>query len=692
MSVYDIFPVKEVSGNIVTFEDGADGIPMESLSAVIEPIQDLHGYANPWPAGGGANKCSYDTDYTPTAGVNNNTINLFSLTLAAGTYTFSCKQSVNVATSTRNTLVVNVGSNAAQYENSGTNYNPANLRHTITFTVSEESTVVFSIWCHTPSTAATYNEWQVESGSFTAYSPYSNICPISGRTGLSVYRTGKNLVDPAKKVATSTTTAKWYNDGTGFLLHGGQAYALSSNISTDATYFVYIYDMGGTQLAYGKWTATYTPAVDVYVYFQYYESGGAHLADAELQLELGSSATTYEPYNGNTYSVDWTTQAGTVYGGTVDVVTGLLTVDRAMYTFTGNEDFGIVSASQGFNYFRWYGSSFTNVVSGWNTSNNAIMSNYKVKNQLAYWYSGGVGEDNVAWTVKDYGGLCVRADQYADRTSFKASLAGQTLCYLLATPVTYQLTPQEIATLLGLNNIWATVAPITVKYHAQAQTENARIDSLFVDGVDMQADGWFLKWRSLSAPKPKTDYVSVWGRDGDIDLTENESDGQVFYENRNLMMDMVYIGEDWIEAYSELLDMLHGKECMVQFSNDPYWYWAGRIIASLYEHKPHSLAMSGIMFPYKLSVAKVIESATVTGLTESNAVDVVLPGSRMRVSPKVTVTAGSGDSVTLKWGGNTQALSAGTYYVRGLKVGSDDVTIKVYGTGTVNFEYRKGML
>jgi hypothetical protein len=271
-------------------------------------------------------------------------------------------------------------------------------------------------------------------------------------------------------------------------------------------------------------------------------------------------------------------------------------------------------------------------------------------------------------------------------------MSGVQLCYELATPITYQLTPQEVATLLGSNRVWSDAGYISLVYHTQADATPSSIDGLFINGEGLQADGWFLKWRKLAAPKPKTDFVSVWGRDGDIDLTESETDGQVFYENRELTMDMIYMGEDWTDAYSELLDMLHGKECAVQFSNDPYWYWAGRIIASLYEHKPHSLTMSGIMFPYKLSVAKVTRSATVSGAIESNGVDVVLPSSRMRVSPKVTVVAGTGESVTLKWGTKTQTLSAGTYYVRGLKVGSDDVTIKVWGTGTVTFEYRKGML
>lgn len=65
----EMLPTDTASGSIASFPDGADSVPVESLTVAIEPIQDLHGYSNPWPAGGGANKFSlylrpaYSSDY-----------------------------------------------------------------------------------------------------------------------------------------------------------------------------------------------------------------------------------------------------------------------------------------------------------------------------------------------------------------------------------------------------------------------------------------------------------------------------------------------------------------------------------------------------------------------------------------------------------------------------------------------------
>ncbi len=53
-------PHKETdSGGVVSFR--ADkALPLIRCVAQIEPVQDLHGYNSPWPAGGGANLLDLD--------------------------------------------------------------------------------------------------------------------------------------------------------------------------------------------------------------------------------------------------------------------------------------------------------------------------------------------------------------------------------------------------------------------------------------------------------------------------------------------------------------------------------------------------------------------------------------------------------------------------------------------------------
>ena len=43
------------------------------------------------------------------------------------------------------------------------------------------------------------------------------------------------------------------------------------------------------------------------------------------------------------------------------------------------------------------------------------------------------------------------------------------LVYELATPITYHLTPQEITSLLGVNNVWADTGNSDVEYRADTK-------------------------------------------------------------------------------------------------------------------------------------------------------------------------------------------------------------------------------
>jgi hypothetical protein len=58
-------------------------------------------------------------------------------------------------------------------------------------------------------------------------------------------------------------------------------------------------------------------------------------------------------------------------------------------------------------------------------------------------------------------------------------MSGVQLVYELATPQTYQLTAQQLKTLLGQNNVWADAGDISVKYNADTK--------LYIDNKITQA-------------------------------------------------------------------------------------------------------------------------------------------------------------------------------------------------------------
>ena len=149
----------------------------------------------------------------------------------------------------------------------------------------------------------------------------------------------------------------------------------------------------------------------------------------------------------------------TVYGGVLDVVSGILRVDKAMV------DLGSLAWTRNklsdvdWYYFRCEPSGMVNTTTIGN--NSAICSTYK-SNGVSY--VANMGDDSFT----QYGiTLFFRDDAYSDLATFRTSVTGQQLVYELATPITYQLTPTEVRTLLGDNNIWSDTGSVEVTYRAK---------------------------------------------------------------------------------------------------------------------------------------------------------------------------------------------------------------------------------
>lgn len=166
-----------------------------------------------------------------------------------------------------------------------------------------------------------------------------NVRPISGWSQMVLtHIPGKNLLDPSKLTSKSATIVTGYvNEG--FLLKKGVTYCLSrSEFNGVGSTSIYTKD-GLTSLASSSGTYNrrvfYTPTEDTEVSFRFYQAAGAGGADLDeikssAMLEISDTVTDYEAYASRTDTpVSWQTEAGTVYGGALDVTTGVLTVTHA---------------------------------------------------------------------------------------------------------------------------------------------------------------------------------------------------------------------------------------------------------------------------------------------------------------------------------------------------------------------------
>jgi len=469
--VYDIYPTDTASGVIANFPDGANSVPVKSLSVAIEPVQDLHGYDHPWPAGGGVNKA----DLTGAIAYNDGTYGMYvtidgeEITLA-GTWS-----NTNPSGIWRFLRVPNIPSdlNVVAFESTSGNHvseirqDGTNNRLIITaknMVTGQAYTIKFKIVAYEGSTAP------------TAWTPYSNICPITGWTGANVQRTGKNLWDEEWEVgAYSGTTGEKITNTTNMRCKNAIPVKPNTAYYCKSPYAMYVfeYSADGTYLGYTTIlnnTMT-TKANSCYMRFYLLAVYGTTYNN-DISINYPSTITAYEPYHADTYPITFPSEAGTVYGGTLDVVNGVLTVDRAMVDL-GTLDWRYFQNGRQTKYYFRSSNEITNAKLSSGNIPNCISDRYKAS-------SWSITVDNAAsdncitfgWSGKSY--IAVSDSAYSDASAFKTAMSGVQLVYELATPITYQLTPQEVSTLLGQNNIWADAGDTTVEYRANTSAYIAK--------------------------------------------------------------------------------------------------------------------------------------------------------------------------------------------------------------------------
>lgn len=182
---------------------------------------------------------------------------------------------------------------------------------------------------------------------------------------------------------------------------------------------------------------------------------------------------TQDAQDGTTYPISWQSEAGTVYGGTVDLVSGVLIVTHG-YVDLGTLDWAKGTASGVTEYHAVIGDKE-------NAANNTgIITAYKMLSENAAGAPAAramlANNDKCAvlskGTSQPY--VYIRDDTYTSASEFKTGVSGVMLVYELAAPQTYQLTPTEVRSLLGLNNVWVDTGDVEVQYRADTK--------LYIDG------------------------------------------------------------------------------------------------------------------------------------------------------------------------------------------------------------------
>lgn len=447
---------QEVSGATAQFVVNGR-VPLDSVIVDINPQQDLNGYDKPWPPGGGKNLFDgvLEQGTFTSDGLNSSALltrvrsKNYILVTPGATYTITKPQGYGVSASFYS--VNDYTTPRLSYTNF--DYNP-----TVTISIPEDAYYIRLLFAkrNAELIPSDVTDVQVELGSTaTTYAPYSNICPITGWTACNITRVGKNLFDAA------ASTAKKYINSSGAVsisnnwavsdyttIKGGLTYTLSGIRNTGAVAYHAFYDAEKKFISSILSTVMTFAAPDNAMFVRLSLNTET---PTEVQLEIGDTATTFEVFKGiTTYTINWQTEAGTVYGGELDVTTGVLTVTRGVLTLN------TANMNNSETYPGWKNCGIGDLIgAGVNAAIDDVLLNIGTA----------LSANTVNYSSSNSGtAFLPRAVYGKTQTEWITLAIDVQMCIPLATPLTYQLTPTEITSLLGQNVVWADTGDVSVEY------------------------------------------------------------------------------------------------------------------------------------------------------------------------------------------------------------------------------------
>ena len=460
-------PSVDIQTAVDEFETYNGGL-LSSLKVALSPNQDLHGYAKPWVGGAGKNLLPMTVENLKAWNTgeawsgNTQTVAGMSFTILTDDANNVIGIDENGTTSSYPTLKIFSGTLNGSYKLckdnarcrvyvNGSQVNDGTSDYS--FTASGET---YDINLFTG--AVTLNHQTVKpmlvlstETDFT-FAPYSNICPISGHTQVKI-NNGKNLIGLGTRLdgytgenyfVTNSSCVGYY-----FKTSDLPDVVTVSDVGGNRAYITYFNQVPANSVAYiskdqSQQTVPKTFTVDKtaeYVHIQLsYETTDV----TNIQIEEGSTATAYVPYNGYQVTVNL---GGTYYSGVLDVVTGVFVFD------TASVDLGTLTWTYQSNYPRFRADAPSGIKFPSSSAEIAdvICECYKTVTMVITQSR----DSSIGIGPAEYPYIYAHDTRYTDANAYKTAMSGVKLVYKLASPQSIQLSPTMVKALVGENHLSA---------------------------------------------------------------------------------------------------------------------------------------------------------------------------------------------------------------------------------------------
>lgn len=219
---------------------------------------------------------------------------------------------------------------------------------------------------------------------------------------------------------------------------------------------------------------------------------------------------------------------------------------------------------------------------------------------------------------------------------------------------------------------------------------------MVLGAYDTAAHGlWTLTGWTLSPPVYKSNFVTIPGHHGDLDLSTALTDGVPVYNSRTLSATFESSEGTRLEREDRINTMtnwLDGWSVNIQLPDDPLHYLTGRVsVVRNFNDPAHaSVTVTAVCDPWRYNVEETV--VTLTAAAEQQTASLVNNGRRVVVPTLVIASASNLDSVILRYGESVWALYPGTYALPDMVLSQGENLLRYEGVGTLTLTYREAVL
>lgn len=207
----------------------------------------------------------------------------------------------------------------------------------------------------------------------------------------------------------------------------------------------------------------------------------------------------------------------------------------------------------------------------------------------------------------------------------------------------------------------------------------------------------------ITPPKPKTYRISVAAADGDIDITEALTGGDIKYERRTITIEFAMLGDDREihSKYSQVMNAVHGREfAEIVFDDDAGHYYTGRASVTSLNSEPlkGKITVQCVVDPYKYDWGDDwlwdpfdFETGIINevgNLEVNGTLEVAFVGQRKKYVPVITASA----PMEVSFEGGSYSLSPGDNRIFAVRFHEGINLLTFKGNGIITIENKGGSL